>query len=137
MDFYYYSETWSTFSTELNGPEIVVINDTEKRLEERSVVKSKNLNDRPPSFVCKYVLFNCSDIAFCNNTSITMELRKAVNRVIEKYGHGNGQELFEDKMQEEMKRLWDDVDKTNQLDFDIYRVIGIITFPRYDSTAEK
>ena len=113
------------FQLNLLGQKTVVINDPELlRKAFGGKEFSKSLNDRPASFVGKYVLFDNSDIAFCNNTNITMDLRKAVKRIMETYRHGNGQEQFEDKMQEETKRLLDDLDKTNRLDFDIYRVLG-------------
>ena len=77
------------FSFKVNGTVSVVISD-EKLIREayNSGVYANLFNDRPDTFVGKYVLFNYSDVAFAMYDDATSKLRKAMHKGLHFYGDG-------------------------------------------------
>ena len=110
------------FKLSLMGQNTVFINDPELlRKAFGSSVYGDILNDRPASFVGKYLVFSCNDIIFGDANKTTMEKRKAWKKAHKLYG--DGIDHFEQTAEVEMKRLLADLNKTNQLEFDSYRLL--------------
>ena len=75
------------FSYKVNGTVSVVISD-EKLVREAysSGVYADLFNDRPDTFIGKYVLFNYSDVGFSMYDDATVKLRKAMHKALHFYG---------------------------------------------------
>ena len=110
------------FQIKLLGQTAVIINDVELvRKAFGSAKYGDNFNDRPDSFFGKYICFDCSDIGFAKTNKKTMIKRKMFHRALK--FHGDGVEHFEETANEELGRLLEELQRTDQRDFDMSDIL--------------
>ena len=111
------------FQIKLMGQTAVVISDPNILRKAFGSEEYGNVfNDRPDSFYGKYLGFDCSGIGFAKaDNKATMIKRRMFHRAFKFYG--DGIDHFERNAEDEFKRFLDDLEKTNQRDFDMHKVL--------------
>ena len=109
----------------LLGQNIVMINDVDLvRLAFGSDKYCEVFNDKPSSFLGKYIFYDSSDIIFSNFSNPnkkTMTMRKMFHRALGFYGDGIAH--FNQMNEDELTQVVKELKLTKQRDFDLHSVV--------------